>query len=495
MELDFPGWLRLTHFLNIIFISFLVRSGIEILSSHPKLYFNDDCRHGSEWARFTRKEMPTDKLWTSKDEEEDYSSVVALPGHSNLGLGRHWHFASVIGWILTGLVYIVLLFTTGEWLRLIPTSWEVFAQAFRDMVTYLSLDLPEKLPGEPYNALQKLAYAGVVFVLGPLMIATGAAMSPAVAARFPWYIKPFGGRQAARSIHFLTLLAFLLFVVVHVFMVVVHGFGKEMALMIFGAERNTTLAVIITFAALVGLVLLHWAATRFSLQKPRTAQRLLGGIVNPTRKLLFRRVTSKQSYPQEAISPAPRVNGRPPNGASYKALAENGFKDWKLEVYGLVEHPRALTLEELRTFPTKQTQITKHNCIQGWSYVAKWTGVPLRQILELVKPVPEARYLVLRAMDYKPYSEPEPEGEGYFYGTIDLELASHPQTILAYEMNDEPLPLPHGAPLRLRVETQLGFKMVKYVRAIEFVRDYRSVGEGLGGWREDNQFYDTGAGI
>ena len=79
-ELGFPGWLRATHFLNIIFMSFLIRSGIEILAAHPKLYWNDDCRHGSEWARFTKKEMPKDELWTSKDEEESYSSLIAMPG-------------------------------------------------------------------------------------------------------------------------------------------------------------------------------------------------------------------------------------------------------------------------------------------------------------------------------------------------------------------------------------------------------------------------------
>lgn len=94
-----------------------------------------------------------------------------------------------------------------------------------------------------------------------------------------------------------------------------------------------------------------------------------------------------------------------------------------------------------------------------------------------------------------PESEPEPKGLGNFYGTIDFELMNHPQTILAYEMNGEPLPVEHGAPIRLRVETQLGFKMVKWVCAIEVVEDYSHIGKGQGGWREDNQYYGTGAGI
>jgi hypothetical protein len=114
-----------------------------------------------------------------------YSSLFALPGHGNLG--RHWHFFCAIGWVLTGLICGVLLFATGEWVRLIPSSLEVFPRAWEAFVTYLSFELPSVPPGEVYNLPQKLAYAGVVFVLAPLMIATGAAMSPAVGARFPWY--------------------------------------------------------------------------------------------------------------------------------------------------------------------------------------------------------------------------------------------------------------------------------------------------------------------
>lgn len=490
----FPGWLRATHLLNIIFMSFLIRSGIEILSSHPKLYFNDDCHHGSEWARFTRKVMPQDRLWTSQDEEEDYTSIIAMPGHAKLGLGRHWHFASVIGWILTGLVYVVLLFVTPEWRRLVPTSWLIFPQAWQDIITYLSLHSPPTLPGEPYNALQKLTYAGVVFLLAPFQIATGAAMSPAIAARFPWYVNGiFRGRQTARSLHFLGLAAFVLFVIGHVFLVIIEG---KIASMVFGTvAANITQAYLISLAVLIALVAAHVWSTKFSLQHPRATQRLLGAVVDPSRRLLFRRATSHQHYSREDISPSPRVNGRPPNGEHYRALVRSGFDGWRLEVGGLVERPLSLSLEDLSTFPTRQEQITKHNCIQGWSYVAEWAGVPLRQIVELCRPRPEARYLVFRTMEDVGRSEPDPKGPGYYYGTIDMQLANHPQTILAYEMNGEPLPVEHGAPLRLRVETQLGFKMVKYLHSIEFVEDYKQIGEGMGGWREDNQFYGTGAGI
>ena len=121
--------------------------------------------------------------------------------------------------------------------------------------------------------------------------------------------------------------------------------------------------------------------------------------------------------------------------------------------------------------------------------------MPLRHVLELCRPLPSARYIVFHAFDDKSKSEPHPAGPGTYYETMDLDLASHPQTLLAYEMNGQTLTVPHGAPLRLRVETYLGFKMVKYIRSIEFVEDYRTVEQGQGGWREDVQHYNREAGI
>ncbi|HZU75849.1 MAG TPA: cytochrome b/b6 domain-containing protein, partial [Dehalococcoidia bacterium] len=225
-HLGFPLWLRAAHILNVLFLSLLVRSGLEILSAHPKLYWNDDCRPGSEWLSFTRKRMPKHELWTAQDEEVAFPALVALPGGSRLGGGRHWHFLSIGAWVLTGLIYVILLFATDEWRRLIPTSWTIFPHAWDALRTYLSFGLP---PGIPYNALQQLSYAAVVFLLAPLSIVTGAAMSPAVAARFPWYPRLFHGRQAARSLHFLALLGFVAFTIIHTIMVLIHGLPDEWA--------------------------------------------------------------------------------------------------------------------------------------------------------------------------------------------------------------------------------------------------------------------------
>ncbi|MGH3444209.1 MAG: molybdopterin-dependent oxidoreductase, partial [Nocardioidaceae bacterium] len=188
-----------------------------------------------------------------------------------------------------------------------------------------------------------------------------------------------------------------------------------------------------------------------------------------------------------------RVNGYPPTGEEYDALSTDGFRDYRLTVGGLVERPLLLSLDDLRGLG-EQSQITKHNCIQGWTAVAEWAGVPLSRILELARPSPRARHVVFYAMDDKGLTEGEGR-YGFFYGTIPRYLATNPQTILALDMNGAPLPLEHGAPVRLRIETQLGFKMVKWIAAIEFVEDISGIGMGMGGWREDQQYYANAAGI
>lgn len=311
-------------------------------------------------------------------------------------------------------------------------------------------------------------------------------MSPAIAARHPWYLRLFGGRQPARSIHFLSLLAMVGFAIVHILLVAVEDFPRNMAWIIHGQDSHEKVAVWIGLSGLVVVLALHVGATVFSLRHRRSVQRWLGVVVEPVRRVLLHHVTSRQQYAKDDVSPFFRVNGYPPTSLEYQRLAAGGFAEWRLSVGGLVEHPLELSLAELRALP-RQTQVTKHHCIQGWSAVGEWTGVAVADVLARCLPLASARYLVLRGFD-------EPDGREY-YETIDLELARHPQTILAYEMNGASLPIPHGAPCRLRVETQLGFKMVKYLRSIELVQDYRQLGDGQGGFREDTQFYGAEAGI
>jgi len=495
MPLDYPLWLRATHFFNFLFLSLLVRSGLEILSAHPRLYWNDHCAPGSEWLKFTKKKKrPRDRLWTASDEETSFPPLIALPGREDLGLGRHWHFLADVGWLLTGLVYVVLLFSAPEWRRLIPTSWRIVPDAGRALLSYLTLHIVEA-PGT-YNALQQVSYAAVVFLLAPVSIATGVAMSPAVAARFPWYIKIFHGRQGARSLHFLALGTFVLFFIGHVALVALHGFRQGLAVIVLGETNNPhlTRALVVWLSGLTGIVIIHVAATMCSHHLPRFVQKATQAITDPLRTLLFGHEISAQHYARADISPYFWVNGRTPKEETYLAMARDHFASYVLEVGGLVDHKLRLTLADLRAMP-KQTQITKHCCIQGWSGVAEWSGVPLRHIVGLCRPLPAARYIIFHAFDDKSTAEPHAQGPGYFYGTIRLALADDPQTILAYEMNGQKLPINHGAPLRLRVETQLGFAMVKYIRAIEFVETYAHIGKGQGGWREDYQYFSQEAGI
>ena len=484
---DFPFWLRFAHFINIIFIVLLIRSGIEILSALPKLYWNDHARPGTEWIKFTKKKFSPDfkkRTWISLEEEESFSSWIALPGHKNLGIGRHWHFLSIIFWISNGAAYYILLFTSGEWQRLIPTSWSIIPDAIHDMMMYASFQF--NLPGNPYDSIQQLTYFSVVFLLGPFMIATGAAMSPSIDARFLNYPKIFGGRQAARSLHFLGMIGFVLFIIVHVAMVMLSNFSENMGNIFLGQATSFGVAVgIFALFVLVVIAVNIWA-TGISLKNPRFVQRKLGAIIDPIRQTLFNKVVSRQQFLKSDVTPFFRANGYPPDTKEYAGLVENNYSNWRLKVHGLVENPLDLSLVDLHALK-KEIQITEHSCIQGWTAIGEWGGVAMNHILSMCNPLSQAKYVVFYSYQYT-------DGD-QFYEVISIELARHPQTILAYEMNDEPLDIPHGAPLRLRIETQLGYKMVKWIKSIELVDDYKNIGMGQGGHREDHMYYDLGAGI
>ncbi|GAA4813414.1 molybdopterin-dependent oxidoreductase [Tomitella cavernea] len=489
-QLDYPAWLRIEHWLNVLFLTFLIRSGIEILAGFPKMYWRNHSLPGTEWARFTRRKHPPDKLHDTLDDEVSYSSLIALPGHRNLGMGRHWHFVTVIGWILLGASYWALLFATGQYHRYVPYSWEIFPHAWDDIVTYMSFRLPPPLPGQPLDAVQKLSYFGVIFLLAPFQILTGAAQSPAVEARFPWYVRLWGGRQSARSLHLLGLAAFAAFIVVHLLMVSLWGWGQLNALMIFGDVRDVSWAIGASMGIIVAILVLHWAATVWSLNSPRSVQKVLGWIILHARLGVLRPMRSRQDYSTRELSTEHRVNGKPPNSRAYQVLAVHGFVDWKVHVGGLVENPMTLDMAAIRGMADTQDQRTLHNCVQGWSGIAEWSGLPLRDLVAAVRPLPEARFICFLTAQDSGRDEPSAEGGGQFYEIIDLELATDPQTLLAYGMNGGPLPIKHGAPLRLRVETQVGFKMAKWIEHIEFVSAYDRIGEGMGGWREDNVYFD-----
>jgi DMSO/TMAO reductase YedYZ molybdopterin-dependent catalytic subunit len=152
-----------------------------------------------------------------------------------------------------------------------------------------------------------------------------------------------------------------------------------------------------------------------------------------------------------------------------------------------------LSLDDLRALGTKR-QITLHHCIQGWSGIAAWGGLPMAELIRLARPGPGAKAVVFHSFGEGVAIHEGVEGVRY-YDSLWMENALNSQTLLAYEMNDQPLHHLHGAPLRLRVENQLGFKMVKWIQAIEFVADVRSVGQGEGGFAEDYEYFGELANI
>ncbi len=483
-----PLVIVITHFINLFCVILLIRSGLHILADHPMLYWTDHTRRDNHWLKFGKRKMPKNKLWTAHDEPEHIGSY-ALPGgaHPEFGMARNWHFTAGIIWIISGAVYWVYMFTTDAWRRLIPTSWDVFPNALHDLIGYMTLNIPPESAFQPYDALQQLTYAGVAFVLPTLMILTALAMSPAFTNKFPRYALLFGGRrQVARSLHFLGMVAFSIFIIIHVAMVALVYFYRNVKLITFGTtDVDLAAALTVFFAGLLFLLLFNVVITYFTLNHREMMRRILISIMNPVLHTAFGRMNARNKYKKEDISEFFRINGEPPETEAYYALEKNNFKDWKLKVHGLVENEFELSLDEIKAYP-KQEQITKHICIQGWSAIGEWGGMHMKEILDKAKPTAKAKYVVFHAYDIYP------NGEKY-YEALRIKDMLDPMTILAYEMNWKPLPLIHGAPLRLRCERKLGYKMVKYIESIEFVEDFKHIGRGRGGFREDNLMFDWNA--
>ncbi len=217
-------------------------------------------------------------------------------------------------------------------------------------------------------------------------------------------------------------------------------------------------------------------------------------------RLVTGRKAMAQEFSEADISPNFRANGNiDPASTRYRALAGQQFSAWSLQVGGLVEQPMQFSLADLRALPSR-TQITRHDCVEGWSVIGKWKGVPLHQILALVKPMPGAQYVVFRC--YDPMGKEDEDDmsgapdaiDSTYYESIDMEDAMHAQTILAYDLNGKPVPIENGAPLRLRVERQLGYKQAKYLMKIELVSSFDKLRGGKGGFWED-EGYEWYAGI
>src|SRR5271166_2399487 len=408
-----PVWVGVQHFFNLFLLIFIIRSGLQILSDHPRLYWTRHSTPGRDWFRI-QKPVPADPLWTAKKDSISLPGQVGLPGiRHSIGLARWWHLGVDTLWLLNGAVFYVLLFTTGQWRHVVPTSWSVIPNAVSVLIQYLSLQWPVESGWVAYNSLQLIAYFITIFIAAPLAFVTGLGMSPALSTRF----KPISRRfsiQLARSLHFLVLVWFLFFITIHVALVFTTGLLRNLK---------------------------HLDAT-------------------------------PGEYGEKDISPYFWHNGEYPDSPEYTVLFDGHFADYRLRINGLVEHPVELTLAQLRALPHHE-QITQHFCIQGWSGVAKWGGVSMQTILDLVHPAPEARWVVF-------YSLGDGPDAGIYYDAHPIEQMSNHLTTLAFG---------HGAPLRLRNEIQLGFKQVKWIKGIEFVAHFSEVGGGYGGYNQDHEFF------
>ena len=203
-----------------------------------------------------------------------------------------------------------------------------------------------------------------------------------------------------------------------------------------------------------------------------------------------------REYTTADLSPRFKANGTlHPGGDDYAQAVDEGFANWRLRIDGLVRRPLDLSLAEVRALPAR-TQITRHDCVEGWSAIGQWTGPQLGLLLRAAQPLPQARYAVFGCADNLS-GEPAKGGEqapGQYYESLALVDATHPQTLIAHSMNGRPLDIGHGAPLRLRVERQLGYKHAKYVQRITLVDSFKHIAGGRGGYWEDRG-YEWYAGI
>ncbi|MEO6850748.1 MAG: molybdopterin-dependent oxidoreductase [Mucilaginibacter sp.] len=482
----FPLWLSLSHWVNFFFLILIIRSGLSILADHARLYWNNGCAPDSEWIRFTPVKVPDDTVWTAKEDARYLSPVIGLPGYRHsVGLARSWHFITVPFFLLNGAIFLILLFITNQWKRLVPVSWQIFPDSWNVFVHYATFNMPIEPNGfYHFNALQQISYFTVVFLLAPIAMASGMAMSPAIENRFHWFPKIFGNRQGARSVHFLVMLAFVMFVIIHVGLVAATGLTRNMNHIITNTDdpvSHTGLWVgigILLFTVAFGF-LAHW----ISWQKPRSLQFAEARLNGTLWRISINKLKPKIYYKKEDISPYFWVNGKMPDSAEWQNLASNNFKDYKLKVGGLVEKPVELTLEDLKRISLKKQNITMHHCIQGWSGIAEWGGLPIEELVKLVKPHANVTVVAF-------YSFGEGLFGGTYYDTHTLDNCLKPGSILAWEMNYQTLSKEHGAPLRLRIENQLGYKMVKWISAIEFLDTHEHIGKGFGGKNEDDEYFD-----
>ncbi len=455
---------RVTHWISALSFLVLVLSGIAILLAHPRLYWGESGAVGT--ASLIDLPLPF---------------VLKVPIR---GPGRYLHFLAAWVVVVTGLVYVARGLAVRHFGRnLLPARGEVTLGAIGRVIRgHLRCERSSEAELATYNVLQRLSYTTVVFLLFPLIIWTGLAMSPAVTSVVPFMVAALGGQQTARTVHFLVACSLVLFALVHVALVVQTGFRRRMRAMITGGGPATTRAVVsaglsrrelikASLGALAGVGALGGSVgladrCRLIPANHRGVYGLSETLTYAGQRLLTKLPSMAREFEGSRISKVIPVNGKAPKTEPYQGLLAGGFADWGLGIDGLVARPGSLSLAELKAFPSR-SHITHQACEEGWSFIAEWTGVPLAHVLEHVGIRPEARYVFFFTFDE-------------WWDSIDMDDALHPQTLLAYGMNGPELPVDHGAPLRLKVARQLGYKNLKYLTRITVTDSAKGIGDGLG---------------
>jgi DMSO/TMAO reductase YedYZ molybdopterin-dependent catalytic subunit/thiosulfate reductase cytochrome b subunit len=457
-------FVRVTHWLSALAFAVLALSGAAILLAHPRLYWGEAGGVGGP----SLFDLPL-------------PFVLDVPIR---GPGRYLHFLAAWVLLFTGLVYVVLGLRARHFGRnLLPERGQLTRAAVGAVIRgHLRRQPPAEGHLTHYNVVQRVSYLAVVFVLAPLMAWTGLAMSPAAVSVVPVLATALGGQQSARTVHFFAAAALLAFVFIHIALVALSGFRSRMRAMVGGGQaagdaglvharpsRRDMVKTGLGAVAGAGLLGLAWRTADRCGLIPANRRGVYGFSETVTYaglRLLTKLPSMAREFDRSQISTVIPVNGRAPQSEPYQTLKAGGFADWRLRIDGMVARPASLSLAELKSFPSR-TQVIHQACEEGWSFIAEWTGVPLSLVLEHVGIQPGARYVFFFTFDE-------------WWDSLDMHDAFHPQTLLAYAMNGPDMPLDHGAPLRLKVARQLGYKSLKYLSRITVTDTAAGIGDGLG---------------
>ena len=368
---------------------------------------------------------------------------VSTPGYRHtVGVARSWHFITVYGFVLTGVFFVIGLLTSTQWERLVPGSSGASNQPWGTFVHYANFHFPPEPNGfYGYNALQQLAYFATVFVMAPLSILTGMAMSPALVNRFPPYTKLFRGRQGARSIHFLVLVGFIGFIVVHVTLIALTGFPRNMNHIVLGTDDLRPTGMILGLWDRVGVAFLDFCALHI-VDLPTGASACTKGVDSSLMLLTLDQLLPREHYTAKDISLHFWPNGKYPYariGSSWLRRISRATNS-RSRAWSRIPQNYRWTICAHSEW---ERDITMHHCIQGWSGIAQWGGVSMRKLMVHAKPLPQpwgCGVLFFRRLL---------DGDLY-YDTQTIFNALKPECLLALTTDGSPLPAEYGAPLRLR---------------------------------------------